>query len=116
MYTLESGKTSTLTEGMMGFDVAPLFSPDGNYMAWESMERDGYESDQNRLFILNLKTGDKTYATKGFDQNAGSLSWADDSQSIYHKRLARDIPRFIIMILQAETLLNSLRECTIINL
>ena len=83
MYTLETGETKNVTEGMMGFDVAPLFSPDGNYMAWESMEREGYESDQNRLFILNLKTGDKTYATKGFDQNVGGLLWADNSKSIY---------------------------------
>jgi dipeptidyl aminopeptidase/acylaminoacyl peptidase len=83
IYTLETGETRNVTEGMMGFDVAPLFSPDGNYMAWESMERDGYESDQNRLFILNLKTGDRTYATEGFDQNAGGLLWAADSKSIY---------------------------------
>ncbi|MEZ5199280.1 MAG: hypothetical protein R2764_23730 [Bacteroidales bacterium] len=83
IYTLATGETKNVTEGMMGFDVAPLFSPDGNYMAWESMEREGYESDQNRLFILNLKTWDKTYATEGFDQNAGGLVWADDSKSIY---------------------------------
>jgi len=83
IYSLETEKTKNATEGMMGFDVAPLFSPDGNYLAWESMERDGYESDQNRLFLLNLKTGEKTYATEGFDQNAGGLTWADDSKSIY---------------------------------
>jgi dipeptidyl aminopeptidase/acylaminoacyl peptidase len=82
-YDLASGKTENVTKGMMGFDVAPLFSPDGNYMAWESMERDGYESDQNRMFILNLKTGDKTYATEGFDQNAGSMVWSADSKSVY---------------------------------
>ena len=83
LYNLETGETKNTTEGMMGFDVAPLFSPDGNYMAWESMKRDGYESDQNRLFILNLKTGEKTYATEGFDQNAGSLAWAADSKSVF---------------------------------
>ncbi|MCB0804974.1 MAG: S9 family peptidase [Bacteroidales bacterium] len=83
LYQTETGETSNMTQGMMGFDVAPLFSPDGNYIAWESMERDGYESDQNRLFIMNMNTGEKIYATKGFDQNAGSLSWSADSKSIY---------------------------------
>lgn len=82
-YSLETGETKNMTKGMMGFDVAPVFSPDGNYMAWESMERDGYESDQNRMFLLNLNTGEKTYATKGFDQNAGSISWSADSKNIY---------------------------------
>lgn len=82
-YNLETGETTNMTKGIMGFDVGPVFSPDGKYMAWESMEREGYESDQNRLFILNLETGDKTYATKGFDQNAYSLAWSDDSKNIY---------------------------------
>lgn len=82
-HNLENGETTNMTLGIMGFDVAPVFSPDGKYMAWESMEREGYESDQNRLFILNLETGEKTYATKGFDQNAYSLAWSDDSKNIY---------------------------------
>lgn len=82
-YNLQSGETKNMTEGMMGFDVAPTFSPEGKYMAWESMEREGYESDQNRLFLMNLETGEKTYASKGFDQNAYSLSWSSDSKDIY---------------------------------
>jgi dipeptidyl aminopeptidase/acylaminoacyl peptidase len=83
LYDLESGQTSNLTEGMMGFDVAPLFSPDGKYIAWESMERDGFESDQNRLFIVNTQTWEKVYASKNFDQNVGSLYWAGDSKSLF---------------------------------
>lgn len=83
LYTLETGETTNMTQGMMGYDISPLFSPDGQYVAWESMEREGYESDQNRLFILNTTTGEKTYATKGFDQNAGSLAWSADSKQVY---------------------------------
>jgi dipeptidyl aminopeptidase/acylaminoacyl peptidase len=83
LYNIETGETKNLTEGMMGFDLAPLFSPDGSHIAWESMERDGFESDKNRLFIVNTKTWEKTYATKDFDQNAGTLIWAADSKSIY---------------------------------
>jgi len=82
-YNIESGKTENVTRGMMGFDIGPVFSPDGNYMAWESMEREGYESDQNRLFIMDLNTGKKKYATEGFDQNAGSITWTSDSKDIY---------------------------------
>jgi len=82
-YNIETLETINMTDGMKGFDVGPVFSPDGNYMAWQSMERDGYESDQNRLFIMNLKTGDKYDATKDFDQNAGSISWTANSKDIY---------------------------------
>ncbi|MCD4729019.1 MAG: S9 family peptidase [Bacteroidales bacterium] len=82
-YYIETGETKNITEGMMGFDVAPLFSPDGKFVAWESMEREGFESDQNRLFLMNLETGEKIYASKGFDQNVGSLCWSDESDAIF---------------------------------
>ena len=82
-YSLETGETKNVTEGIMGFDVAPAFSPDGKWLAWESMERDGYESDQHRLFLLNLETNERIYASKGFDQNVYSISWTDDGKDIY---------------------------------
>ncbi|MGZ2371926.1 alpha/beta fold hydrolase [Ancylomarina sp. YFZ004] len=82
-YNLESGETKNMTKGMMGYDNNLTFSPDGKYMAWESMEREGYEADQIRLFVMDLKTGEKTYMTKGFDQNAEHLTWTKDSKSIY---------------------------------
>lgn len=82
LYELESSKTNNMTKGMMGFDVNPVFSPDGKYIAWESMKRDGYESDQNRLFMIDRETGEKVYCSDEFDQNVGSLVWADDSKSI----------------------------------
>ena len=82
-YEINNGITTNMTEGIMGFDVAPSFSPDGKWMAWESMERDGYESDQSRLYLLNLQSGEKIYATEDFDQNVRSLSWTENSESIY---------------------------------
>ncbi|MDX8339197.1 S9 family peptidase [Draconibacterium sp. IB214405] len=83
MYDVASGKTSNFTEGMMGYDQNPVYSPDGKYLAWESMERDGYESDKNRLFVADLETGGKKDYSADFDQNAGALSWSVDSKSIY---------------------------------
>ncbi len=82
-YDLHSGKSTNMTEGMMGYDMNPVFSPDGKYLAWTSMERDGYESDKQRLFILNIETGEKRDLTATFDQSAESLSWSADSKSIY---------------------------------
>jgi len=82
-YNLESGKTENKTEGMMGYDKNPVFSPDGKWLAWESMERDGYEADKNRLFLMNVTTGEKTDLSANFDQNAEALSWSTDSKSIY---------------------------------
>ena len=83
LYNTESKQTSNLTEGMMGYDINPVFSPDGKYIAWQSMERDGYESDKNRMFVMNLTTNEKIYVTENFDYNTDYLAWNEDNQSIY---------------------------------
>ena len=83
LYDISSKVKTNITEGMMGYDVAPCYSPDGKKIAWQSMERDGYESDKNRLFIYDFDTKLKTDFTKNFDQNAESLSWSDDGKSIF---------------------------------
>lgn len=83
LYNTETGETTNFTEGMMGYDVNPIFSPDGRYLAWESMEREGYESDKNRLFVADLQTGEKNDLSAGFDQNVGGLTWDNNSSFIY---------------------------------
>lgn len=84
LYDIASKKTRNLTEGMMGYDTHPSFSPDGTQLAWISQERDGYESDKKRLFVLNLSTGDKQNLTADFDYNTESLQWLADGKSIYY--------------------------------
>ncbi|MBD5173424.1 MAG: S9 family peptidase [Bacteroidales bacterium] len=83
VYDIESGSTSNMTEGMMGYDTAPAYSPDGKYIAWLSMEHDGYESDKNRIFIMNVETSEKTDLTTDWDYTADAIAWAADSKSIY---------------------------------
>lgn len=67
----------------LGYDVNPTFSPDGKYIAWQSMARDGYESDRNRLCVYNIADKKKIYVTETFDSNVDSYSWAADSKRIY---------------------------------
>ena len=65
-----------------GYDQNPKFSPDGKYIAWQSMAHDGYESDRNRICVYNLATGEKTYVTESFDSNAEDYCWMPDSKNI----------------------------------
>lgn len=67
----------------MGYDVNPKFSPDGRYIAWQSMARDGYESDRNRLCVYTLADGTKNYVTETFDSNVDDFCWANDSHTLY---------------------------------
>ena len=75
-----------LKEGLdynLGYDTNPSFSANGKYIAWQSMERDGYESDRNRLCIYELETGKKTYVTEQFDSNVDAYTWANDNKTLY---------------------------------
>lgn len=83
VYDLLTKKTSDISEGMMGYDTNPKYSPDGKSIAWLSMERDGYESDQNRLFVMNLSTGEKKFVSKAFESNVESFCWSKDARTIY---------------------------------
>ena len=83
LYDLASGTTTNLSEGMMGYDVEPVFSPNGRYLAWNSMEHDGYEADRNRIYMYDFLNKTKTEVTKGFDNNAEHITWAADNLTIY---------------------------------
>jgi len=83
LYAIATKKTTNLTEGMMGYDISPVYSPDGSKIAWESMEHNGYESDKSRLFVHDFTTGTKTDYSRDFDQNSNGLTWSDDGKSIY---------------------------------
>jgi dipeptidyl aminopeptidase/acylaminoacyl peptidase len=47
------------------------------------MERDGYESDENRLMVQNLKTGEKRFLTQGIETNVDAYYWKDSTHLVY---------------------------------
>ncbi len=83
VYDLNTKQTTNITEENKGYDTNPTYSPDGKSIAWLSMERDGYEADQNRLMVMNLETGERTFVSKDFDSNVDSYCWSADCKRIY---------------------------------
>lgn len=83
IYDLASKQTRNITEENKGYDTNPQYSPDGKYIAWQSMERDGYEADWNRLFIMDRATGEKQFVSQQFPSNVDAFLWNNDSKSIY---------------------------------
>ena len=82
LYDIEKKTTKNLSEGIMGYDQNPVFSHNGKYIAWESMERDGYESDLIRLMVMDLTTGERTNMSENFDYYFTGISWTDDDKEI----------------------------------
>ena len=68
----------------VGYDQNPQFSPDGKYVAWLSMERDGYEADRNRLCCYDLAIGEKKYLTESFDSNVDDFVWSDSKDAMIY--------------------------------
>ena len=89
LYDIENGQTRNLCklpgtdDKNMGYDTNPQFSANGRYIAWLSMERDGYESDINRLYVLDLQSNRKWWVTKSFDSNVDDFIWDGDKESFF---------------------------------
>ena len=79
LYNLSTRGERNITEGNKGYDTNPAYSPNGEWIAWLSMERDGYESDENRLMVMNLKTGEKRFVSRVLDTNIDEFAWYDDN-------------------------------------
>lgn len=66
-----------------GNDNTPVYSPDGEHLAWRSMARGGFEADKESLIIYQRKLGQGRNATINFDRSVASLTWTPDSKTIY---------------------------------
>lgn len=83
-YDLATGKTENLTIDNKGYDVAPKFSPDGKFLMWNAMARDGYEADKNDIKIMDWKSKKQVNLTQNWDESlSGSTFWSPDSKLIY---------------------------------
>ena len=97
-FDLASGKTENLTEGMMGYDVNPKFSPDGKSLLWQSMARDGYEADKNDVVVMDWVSKKKTNLTKNWDESVvGDVAWSNDSKMIYFTTAKRGTKQFFVL-------------------
>ena len=75
LYDVTTGTEKNITEGNMGYDKVPVFSPDGSMIAYSSMEEDGYESDLERLFVYNIASGERKWVSEGWDYNVSNMQW-----------------------------------------
>lgn len=82
LYDLESGKTEDLHTGDHGYDINPAISADGKYLAFQSMARNGYESDKNRLMVIDMESREMRDLTANYDNNCDGFVWNQNSKDI----------------------------------
>ena len=76
------GTHKNITRENKGYDNDPVYSPNGRYLAYHSMERAGFEADRNRIMVYDRTTGSTTEATLGLDQMAHGATWLPDSSGL----------------------------------
>ncbi|MGI9469986.1 MAG: S9 family peptidase [Rubripirellula sp.] len=83
LVSTEGGPLKNITPGMPGYDMNPVYSPDGRAIAFHSMERPGFESDRNRIMIYDRSSGELSEVTVGLDRTTHGATWSEDSKSLY---------------------------------
>lgn len=83
IYNPETKLTYNLTEGMNGYDMDPVFSPDGNQIVWNSMKTPGFESDKKRIMVYDFVKKQFTDLSSEFDQSSTNFNWSADGKFIY---------------------------------
>ena len=83
LFDIRTRAHKNITSDNKGYDTNPSYSPDGKWIAWQSMERDGYESDENRLMALSLETGEKRFLSRAMDTNVDEYKWLDDTSLVF---------------------------------
>ena len=66
-----------------GFDGAPVYSPDGKYIAYHAQLTPEYEADRSRVMLYDRQTGKSENLSEKFDRSADELAWSADSKAIY---------------------------------
>jgi dipeptidyl aminopeptidase/acylaminoacyl peptidase len=66
-----------------GFDGNPVYSPDGNYIAYHAQLTPGYEADRWRVMRYDRHSEKIEDLTEKFDRSADGLAWSPDSKTIY---------------------------------
>ena len=100
IYDTVTGQTMTV-KGDGGYDTDPVWSPDGNHIAWISMDRDGYEADAQRILVCDvtkaedageqgcgLKVSGIRELAAGLDRDKAGLAWDSGSDRIVFQALS----------------------------
>ena len=83
MVSTAGGEAINLTATNRAVDVQPFFSPDGRSILYSAMSRPGFEADQFRLMLYNLKSKNRQILTAAFPFSPQETLWAPDGQAIY---------------------------------
>lgn len=81
--SLNGGEAKNITKSMKGYDVSPIYTPDGKYMLFRSQATPTFESDRWRIMRYNPQSGEIVEITRVFDQQVDEITVSPDSKTVY---------------------------------
>ncbi|HEX6088474.1 MAG TPA: S9 family peptidase [Thermoanaerobaculia bacterium] len=79
---LAGGEPTRITS-RTGADTAPVYSPDGRWIAYRSQARAGYESDLWELWLYDRETKRSRRIGETFSNDLESVAWTPDSKAMF---------------------------------
>jgi len=81
--SIEGGDARNLTAENTGYDVSPIYTPDGRYILYRSQKTPRFEADRWRIIRLDRRTGEKVELTQGFDLQVDQMTLSRDGRFLY---------------------------------
>ena len=72
-----------LTPANRAWATNPVFSPDGQWLAYLATTRSGYESDRYRIMLRSWPDGDDREVVPSWDRSPSALAWSEDGTTLY---------------------------------
>ncbi len=83
LYEVQGRTTKNISSFNPGYDMNPVFSPDGQYIIWNSMKKPGFEADKKSITLYHIESETAEDLSANFDQDADNFVWSDDSKTAY---------------------------------
>ena len=80
---LSGGAAKNITARNRGYDVGPIYTRDGRYIAYRSQATAGFEADRWRLMTYDRATGKATEITRNFDLQVEEATLSPDGNYVY---------------------------------
>lgn len=82
--SFHDGKITKLSvQDTHGALSSPVFSPDGDKVAWLQMAIDGHESDQRVLQVFDIQSGHQQALLTKWDRSPSAISYSHDGKKIF---------------------------------
>ncbi|WP_428263225.1 prolyl oligopeptidase family serine peptidase [Haliangium sp.] len=77
-----SHRPRPLTAANPAWDARPVFSPDGQTLAFVAMKRAGFEADRFRAVLMSWPNGEPRVLTEAWDRSVSDLAFAPDGSRL----------------------------------